>query len=379
MLKCLDNYNTEFNDFEAMVNYHESQTQNTRWEHTEVKNLRVAPLDMFSPLYGDKSKFDPCVSEDAINDTATNLGLALQYEGQYYPLRDTAFKSLADRAKIGGTALPKLKKHDLANVLNSCLELHNASALVLIRDEKVSATHSGDEKDYSILAIDKLLGCIYQKLDERFPGNCFRYGYTDHCVTSAEWFMPIQRDELLGSYKKLLETQGKSGLAAKLTPGVRFCTSDTGIASAKVAAMLIGLTHPIHIGGILAVEHRGQAKIEDFDKNLDMMFAQFGDAIARLEKLADIYLDYPVNTMTAVCKKLSMPKKAAMEAIEMFDVSIGSSSVTAHDVFMALQEIIFILRTEGTSEGKLLLTEENLARSLTLNWKEYDLARKVNY
>jgi len=131
---------------------------------------------------------------------------------------------------------------------------------------------------------------------------------------------------------------------------------------------------------MLSVEHRGQAKIEDFAKDLDGMFAQFGDAVAKLENLANTYLQYPVNAMTAVCKKLSMPKKAALEAIAMFEGSLGSEAVTAHDVFMALQEINFILRTsENMSDGKLLTVEENLARALTLRWKDYDLAKAVSY
>ena len=110
-----------------------------------------------------------------------------------------------------------------------------------------------------------------------------------------------------------------------------------------------------------------------------MMFAQFGDAIAMLEKLTTIYLDHPVNAMTAICKKLSVPKKAAMEAIEMFEISTNGASVTAHDVFMGLQEIIFTLKTEGISGGKMLMAEENLARALTLRWHDFDLARKVSY
>ena len=147
----------------------------------------------------------------------------------------------------------------------------------------------------------------------------------------------------------------------------------------KVAALLLGMSHPIHIGGILAVEHRGQTKVEDFNKSLDLLFSQFNDAIAMLEKLTTIYLSHPVNAMTAICKKLSMPKKAAMEAIAMFEGSMGSAAVTAHDVFMALQEIIFILKTEGMPEGKLLVIEENLARALSIRWSDFDLARTVSY
>ena len=120
---------------------------------------------------GDKSGFDPSVSQEAIADTAANLGLAIRVGGRYFPLRDTAYKSLLDRAKINGTALPKLARTKLAEVLNSCLELHKDSALLLIRGEKVSAAHSGDSRDYSILEIDQLLDSLQAKVDERFPGS----------------------------------------------------------------------------------------------------------------------------------------------------------------------------------------------------------------
>ena len=86
-----------------------------------------------------------------------NLGLALRVGGDLYPLRTTAYKTLLDRAKISGTALPKLKKAELAAVLNACLAVHSSDALLLVRDEKVSATHSGDVRDYSVLPIDELL------------------------------------------------------------------------------------------------------------------------------------------------------------------------------------------------------------------------------
>jgi len=378
MQKCHDSYRTTFTDFETMLSYHKSQSTNSIWERTEVKNLLVAPLDKTSSLYGDLSQFAPGVSEDAVRDTADNLGLAIKLD-HYYPLRDTSFKSLTDRAKISGSALPKLNKSDLANVLNSCLKLHSASALLLFRDEKIAAAHSGDEKDYSVLEINRLLESISDKLTERFPGYRFDSGYTDHSMTSASWSLPDQREELLGTYKKVLESHGKTAMAAKIIPGIRFCTSDTGTASAKTAALLLGLAYPIHIGKMLAVEHRGQVKVEDFSQNLDMMFSQFGDVISMLEKLTAVYLDYPVNAMTAVCKKLSMPKKAALEAVAMFEGSLGNTAVTAHDVFMAMQEIIFILRTEGTPESKLLFTEENLARALTLRWNDFDYAKAVSY
>ncbi len=376
---CCDSYHTQFSAFPDMLSYHEKIRTDSRWERTEVKNLEVAALDKASPLFNDTTSFDSSVSRDAIEDTAENLKLAIKVKDKFFPLRDTAYKSLLDRAKVGGSALPKLPREKLAELINSCLALHKDSALLLVRDEKVSAAHSGDTRDYSVLEIDQLLDGLQSKMDERFPGNQFSGGYVDHSITSASWTLPDQKTELLDTYTKLLAAEGKTAMAAKLMPGIRFSTSDTGVASAKVSALLVGLQSPIHIGGMISVEHRRQSKVPDFVESLDMLFAQFGDSVARLSGLLSIHLDHPVNAMTAICKRLALPKKAAMEAIDMFEMAIGEDSATAHDVFVAMQEIPFILKTQGTPESKLLALQENMARALTLKWRDYDYAREVKW
>lgn len=96
-------------------------------------------------------------------------------------------------------------------------------------------------------------------------------------VQAMNYCMMNQKEDLLSAYEKLLEAEGKKALAAKLMPGIRFSTSDTGVASAKVSALLMGLQYPIHIGGMVAVEHRRQSKVPDFVDSLDMLFAQFGE------------------------------------------------------------------------------------------------------
>ena len=376
---CCDSYHTQFSAFPDMLSYHEKIRTDSRWERTEVKNLEVAALDKASPLFSDTASFDASVSREAIEDTAENLKLAIKVKDRFFPLRDTAYKSLLDRARVGGSALPKLPREKLAEVINSCLALHRDSALLLVRDEKVSAAHSGDTRDYSVLEIDQLLDGLQSKMDERFPGNQFSGGYVDHSITSASWTLPDQKTQLLDTYTKLLAAEGKTAMAAKLTPGIRFSTSDTGVASAKVSALLVGLQYPIHIGGMISVEHRRQSKVPDFVESLDMLFAQFGDSVSRLSALLSIHLDHPVNAMTAICKRLALPKKAAMEAIDMFEMAIGKESATAHDVFMVMQEIPFILKIQGTSENKLLALQENMARALTLKWRDYDYAREVKW
>ena len=377
---CQDNHYQSFSSFLPMMDYHAAQAKNSVWERLEVNRLQVAPLDKDSSLFSDMSAFADCVSEEAIKDTAGNLGLAMKVNGKYYPLRSTAYKGLLDRAKINGSALPKLKRRELAGMLNSCLRLPQKSqALLLIRDEKISAAHSGDEHDYSILEMDRLLIVLNGYLEKEYSGSDFDGGYSDHTLTSASWTLSGKREELLSSYEKTLNAQGKGAMISKLTPGIQFTSSDTGSASAKVIAMLLGGQHPIHIGGMLAIEHRGMKKVDDFEVALDELFAQYGDSIAKLEKLAHVQLSYPSNAMTRVCKYLALPKKASIEAIAMFEMASGGAPATAHDVYMAMQEILFNLKCEGIHQGKLIGLAENMARALSLRWSDYDLAKAVSW
>lgn len=157
MSTCQDKFFTTFPDFPAMLGYHENQTKESQWERRRVKDLRLEPLDTNAPLYSDLSSFAPGISREAVEDTAHNLGLAMKMDSGYYPVRDTAYKSLLGRAKINGTALPKLKRDKLADILNACMKLFGDEALLLIRNEKVSAVHSGGESDYAVLPVDELL------------------------------------------------------------------------------------------------------------------------------------------------------------------------------------------------------------------------------
>ena len=230
-----------------------------------------------------------------------------------------------------------------------------------------------------MLPIDELLHSLEKKMDARFPGYHFENGYSDHAFTSACWTFPGQKEDMLGTYAKTLAAKGKKTMASKLVPGIRFLTSDTGVASAKVSAMLMGTQYPIHIGSCISVDHRLQKKVCDFEKELDQLFAQFCDSVARLQTLLEIELQYPVNAMTRICKKFSLPKKEALEAIAMFEVSYGGGTATAHDVFMALQEIPWLMKSNHYPEAKMLAVEENMARALTIRWSDFDLAKAVNY
>ena len=101
--------------------------------------------------------------------------------------------------------------------------------------------------------------------------------------------------------------------------------------------------------------------------------------LAKLQSLLEIPLEYPVNAMTRVCKKLSLPKKEALEAIAMYEMAYGGGPATAHDVFMAMQEIPYMMKTCHTREAKLLKAEENMARALSIRWSDYDVAKELKW
>ena len=380
MSRINDSYTETFDGYASMYKYHCDQNEQSKWISTDVKKLQVSPLDKISPLYTNRTVFDSVVSDMAIEDTSENLGLALKVGDQFYPLRDTAYKSLLDRAKISGTALPKLSRNRLADTLNCCLMVHDkAQALILIRDEKVAAVHSGDKRDYSTLPIHELMAALHETLEESFPGAIFKNGYCDHSIVCATFELPEQADELLETYKKVLDSTGRSVLAKKLQPAIRFQTSDVGISTAKVSAFLSGYQTAISIGSMIGVEHRRESKVEDFKVELARIYAQYQNYIEKLMKLTDIDLDYPVNAMIAACKKLALPKKAAVEAIHMFEVSWGNDRGSAHDVFLALQEIMYLLQADGFPARKLFETEEKLAGSVSLKWSDFDTPKAVSY
>ena len=139
---CQDDYNEIFHSYQSLLNHHLKQDRESRWIRCGIQTLKLKPLVTASPLLTNPAAFAGGVSVDAIDDTVKNLGLAMRVERDLYPVRSTAYKSILDRAKIGGSVLPKLKRETLADVLNTCFAEQKSNALVLIREEKVSAVHS---------------------------------------------------------------------------------------------------------------------------------------------------------------------------------------------------------------------------------------------
>ena len=165
MQNCQDTFSATFTSYNELFGYQQQVSSRSQWSHCAVNQLHVEPLNHNSSCYPALKEFAPGVSSEAVEDSFNNLGLAIRFDQKLYPVRETAYKSLLDRAKVSGSGLNKLTKTELAQVLNTFLSHFRSEALVLVRDEKISAVHSGDESDYAILPIDLLLGTLQAKLD----------------------------------------------------------------------------------------------------------------------------------------------------------------------------------------------------------------------
>lgn len=117
--------------------------------------------------------------EGIMNDTVENTRhtsvchCSLQAQDQCYPVRTCAIKSICERAKISGTALNKVEKPVLAQILNYCMDVATGSALLRYSEGKISAVHGGDSSEYAILEMSELFEAMADYLKATYPGCQF--------------------------------------------------------------------------------------------------------------------------------------------------------------------------------------------------------------
>lgn len=103
---CQDSYYTLFSSYPMLLDYHEEQAKNSRWIRCKVADLQVEPLGESSPLIGNLSAFAAGTSQEAVKDTAENLGLAMRVNGELYPVRMTAYKACSTERRSEAPRFP---------------------------------------------------------------------------------------------------------------------------------------------------------------------------------------------------------------------------------------------------------------------------------
>lgn len=346
--------------------------------------VNIADVSVF-PLVDVEDELDANLDssfDEAVADTKVKLKLGISFTDEdgttfNYPLRETARKSLFDRAKISGQSLDRLTKAKLCTVLNMCYELYpQNSTLVYFNNKKVSAVLSGDDIDFSVMPLTSLLDVLHTKFDELSFEFRFLKGYLDHYYCFSQY--EIVDSNLLESYQEALKAHNIPFNPRTMKAAVQFLSSNVGMSSAKVSAFIKNDDHLIPLGTACAVQHRNGKTVEDFKNSLVGMFGSYQEALMDLTKLMDIKLKYPVDVMKKICKKLKFPMEQANGAIKLFE-SYAGNGTTAYDVYCALGEVIYNCTVSKVAETKVLLYSEDMPKVLAYTdevWKDLDIPVK---
>ena len=369
-----DNYRCSFLDSDQFLEFLKDRKENSLWMTAPSNSLQFRPLvkdselgNLYMQLYQSNGR------ADILADTMENTSLLLSVNGQDYPVRSCALKTILERARISGNALGKVSKTVLTQILNYCLDVATGDSLIKVADEKVSAVHGGDPSDYAVLEMQAMFQCVKDFLDREFPGNTFLTANYDHSIVTAIWSLDGQASDLLDTYNRELAAHGLYG-KVKVTPGLRFTTSDVGMSGANLFPILLNKKGDkiIPLGAPIKTEHSNGVNLDTFESQLNLLYARFRETLEKHTKLMGIEIRYPRNTMLGVLKGVKAPKKASYEALDQFLAINGEQPCSAYELYLAMSEVIFLAQCEGATGTRVAQIEERIARAVHVRWSDYD-------
>ena len=368
-----DDFSCSFSEPRDFLQFLGERKAKSEWMTAPSKNLRFEPVEKGSAL-GDlyMKIYDHNGAADVLEDTMENTSLLLKVDGKDYPVRSCALKTVLERARISGHALNKVSKTVFAEILNYCMGVASGDSLIKIADQKVSAVHGGDPKDYTVMEMLPLFKAVCDYLDKEYPGNQFMTAHFDHSIATAIWRLDGQADQLLDTYRREVAAKGLN--PAKLIPALRFSTSDVGMSGANLYPILLAGNESriIPLGYPLRTQHKSGYDMEFFEEQLGLVYAQFEKAVDKQVQLLNIEIRYPVTTLMRVLKRIGAPKKASYEAMDNFVAIHGDDPCTAYELFMQMSDVIFSAQCDGASGLRIAQLEEIVSRALNVNWHEYD-------
>ena len=368
-----DNFSRSFSESGDFFQFLSARQARSKWMTAPSKELRFEPVERGSTLGNLYMQiYDHNGDADVLEDTMENTSLLLKVDGKDYPVRSCALKTVLERARISGHALNKVSKSVFAEILNYCMGVASGDSLIKVADEKVSAVHGGDPKDYTVMEMLPLFKATNDFLDREYPGNRFMTAHFDHSIATAIWCLDGQADKLLDTYHREIAAKGLR--ADKLVPALRFSTSDVGMSGANLYPIfLVGAeSRIVPLGYSIRTEHKNGVDMQYFEEQLRLVYAQFEKALDKQVQLMNIEIRYPVTTLMRVLKRIKAPKKASYEAMDYFVAIHGDSPCTAYELFMQMSDVIFSAQCDGASGLRIAQLEEIVSRALNVNWHEYD-------
>lgn len=373
-----DSFRAVFTKQEDFLEFLRRIMRSSRWDRKRTKDLRLlAMTEEGKTMNLVKEQYTEMgLDEEIVADTARNTGLVLRVKKQYYPVRDCAIRTILDRAGISGSALRRVDKTVYARILNDCLKVAGGDALIHISEGKVSAVLGGDSHDYAVLDMEQIFRISVEYLNRHFKGCSYLGGFYEHNMASSLWELSGE-DSLLDAYRTELGLHGKT--PEEMKPVVRITTSDTGKSGANIYPMLLSGANndTIALGNALRLEHKAGATLAMFENQLGLLYGKYQIAIGNLTKLLKIEIANPANCMQGVMKKLGIPKKLGMEALELFKAQYGEDPCTAHEIYYGISEILYMLACDGEEGSRITSMEETIARAFSVKWQDYDMPGEI--
>lgn len=147
-----DDFRCSFGDSDQFIEFLKERKAQSTWMTAPSKSLQFRALEgnenlsnLYMQIYQSNGK------AEVLADTMENTSLLLNIKGTDYPVRSCALKTILERARISGNALNKVSREVFTRILNYCLDVASGDSLIKVADDKVSAVHGGDPKDYAVL------------------------------------------------------------------------------------------------------------------------------------------------------------------------------------------------------------------------------------
>ena len=369
-----DFFTDDESQFDLAVSH---MTENAEWiSDVDSRVIRVEAMD--GPLEGMTNSGRYNIREDVIRDTGEHTMLVARRGLQFDCIRNTAMPSLFSTAKISGSALGQLSPYNLSQVLNLCLEVAKGKSLILQRGEKISAFLSGAKGGYVPMSQKELYDIFMSGL-EKFGTTDFIFGSVDHNLSYCVAELPDSKEQLCEKYNAAIAVSGRK---LDLVPAVRVCTSDTGASSALVQTLFRRRNSNVYfpINKALKTRHEAVGEtpcIARFAESVKMIHSSFEDTEETIGEMAATTMQYPLNALQLIAKKIGLPQKYTKIAYEDLQRYLGCDSgvCSMHDIYYSLTLCI----DEAAKSGRTVAAsvEDMISRIFVLQWKEYDLPGNV--
>ena len=374
-----DGYEFSTNEFDSLIKDINLMEKHSRWHH-DIETCGLKLTDIEGPLLASTIARKYGMEYDMVFDCASDGSkLILHNWGDAWLVRACARSTLCSSAKLAGSALGRMSVKNFATVMNYGFDVATGKSLILERFGMVTAVHSANAGGYEIMPISNLIDIATEELSARFGELDFKYGYNSHEYTSCIWELPEMKDDFAEKYQESLKNAASHVISTDFMPCIRFASSDTGASRAQLVPMFktSNGTYFRFVKGV-AIKHEKKEKsgLDRFREEAKDIFAKFNESLEQIEKMSKIEVWNPVNAVISICKKYGIPKKFGSKVVEEVQ---HFGMLSAHDIYLFLCETTNYAKEAGCGLGYIMDLEEALAKVLTADWAEHDVAGSVSW